>query len=213
MSQSEDRASTAPLEYTNTEIQKEIDDVYTTINEDQGEYDKQLLTLSSGFLAVSLAFIKDIVPLKEAEYLWVLNLSFTLLALCIMLVLFSYQFSIARLFKAKEYWDNQLAGKKDAEFPYGYARHIKLVNRISGILFFLGVSSLVLFVILNLNNQANVSLDRNAGTKDGSNLQVPSSGDTIQRGAHIKAPPPPPPPAAPDPNSGGSGGVNQSGKP
>ncbi len=100
---------------THAEIQKEIDDVYATINEDQAEYDKQLLTLSSGFLAVSLAFIKDIVPLKDAELLWILYLSFILLAFCIVSVLFSYQFSIAGLFKAKEYWDDLLIGKKDAE--------------------------------------------------------------------------------------------------
>lgn len=212
MDQPEVKNAPAPKEPTREEIQKEIDDVYTTINEDQGEYDKQLLTLSSGFLAVSLAFIKDIVPLKEAEYLWVLNLSFILLAFCIMLVLFSYQFSIAGLFKAKEYWDNQLVGKKDIEFPYGYARHIKLVNRISGVLFLMGVSSLVLFVILNLNHEANMLNDR-TGVKDGAYLKTPSNGSSEDRGSHLKAPPPPPPPAAPNPKSGGSGGGNQSGRP
>ncbi len=202
----------SPKEPSDEQIQKEIDDVYATINEDQGEYDKQLLTLSSGFLAVSLAFIKDIVPLKEAEYLWILNSSFVILALCIMLVLFSYQFSIAGLFKAKDYWDGMLAGKKDVKFPYGFASHIKLVNRISGILFLLGVSSLVLFVILNLNREASMSNNRGIAN-DGALIKTPSSGATEDRGSHLKAPSPPPPPAAPGPNSGGSAGSNQSGKP
>jgi hypothetical protein len=175
------------------EIQKNIDEVYTTINENQAEYDKQLLTLSSGFLAVSLAFIKDVVPLKDAELLWILYLAFVLLALCIVTVLFSYQFSIAGLFRAKEYWDSLLAGNKDAKFPYAFARHIRRVNKVSGILFLLGVSSLVLFVILNVNHEANNPIDRNAVTTNGANIKAP-------------------PPATPRPGPG-TGAGNQPGKP
>jgi hypothetical protein len=215
MNQSKENITTTPEEPTHSEIQKEIDEVYSTINEDQGDYDKQLLTLSSGFLAVSLAFIKDIVPLNDAIYLWFLYLSFILLVLCVFSVLFSYQFSIAGLFKAKEYWDNLLVGKKNATFPYIYAHRIGIINRISGSFFFFGVVSLVLFVILNLNHEATMQNNRSA-TKDGAYLKIPSNDNTIEKGAHIKAPPPPPPPAVPPatpiPNSGGGGGSKQSSK-
>jgi hypothetical protein len=193
------------------EIQKEINDVYSTINENQAEYDKQLLTLSSGFLAVSLAFIKDIVPLHSAELLWILYLSFVSLALCIVSVLFSYQFSIAGLFKAKAYWDNMLAGKKDTKFPYTYADRIKVVNKASGILFLLGVSSLVIFVILNLGREATMP-NKWSLTQDGSYIRVPPSGEKVEKGAHIKVPPSPAP-TAPVPSAGtGRGDNNQSGK-
>ena len=35
-------------------------------------YDQSLLTLSSGALALSLAFIKDVVALKDAHHVWML---------------------------------------------------------------------------------------------------------------------------------------------
>ena len=72
MNQPEENKLPTPEDSARAEIQKEIDDVYQTINENQAECDKQILTLSSGFLAVALAFIKDVVPLKEAELLWLL---------------------------------------------------------------------------------------------------------------------------------------------
>jgi hypothetical protein len=134
--------------------QKEIDDTFATINKDQGEYDRQLLTLSSGFLAVSLAFIKDVVPLKDAEFLPILYTAFILLGCCIMLVLFSYQFSISGHLKAKEYWDNRLVGNENAAFPLRHAKFIKWVNWVAGIFFGLGVSSHVIFVILNMYHES-----------------------------------------------------------
>lgn len=216
MNQAKGKKSSTLKSLERAEIQKEIDEVYATINEDQGDYDKQLLTLSSGFLAVSLAFIKDIVPLKDAAHLWILYLSFILLAFCVLSVLFSYQFSIAGLFKAKEYWDKLLIGEKDAKFPYVYAHRIKIVNRISGFFFLLGVSSLVFFVILNLDQEAKMTNDR-ARTNDGAYVKVPSSNVYEERGSYIKAPPAPPPPEAPpaitSQNSGESGGNNQTKKP
>jgi len=209
MNQPEENKLPTPEDSARAEIQKEIDDVYQTINENQAECDKQILTLSSGFLAVALAFIKDVVPLKEAELLWLLYLAFALLVICIFSVLFSYQFSIAGLFKAKEYWDHRLLGK-DTDFPYAYARYIRLVNRISGILFLLGVCSLVLFVILNLNHEANLPSNP-ATAQDGAYSRVPSGSETLETGANIKLPPPPQ--TAPVPSSGGDRGINLPNKP
>src|SRR5215469_12977538 len=53
-------------EPTREQCNKEVDDIFKTIHNDQSEYDKQLLTLSSAFLAASIAFIKDLAPLKQA---------------------------------------------------------------------------------------------------------------------------------------------------
>ena len=105
-------------------------------------------------MAVSLAFIKDVVPLKDAEFLLILYTAFILLGGCILLVLFSYQFSISGHLKAKEYWDNRLAGNENATFPLKHAKLVKYINWIPGILFGLGVSLLVIFVILNLCHEA-----------------------------------------------------------
>ena len=39
------------------------------------KFDNAILTLSTGALGISLAFIKDIVPLKIAQNLWLLKAS------------------------------------------------------------------------------------------------------------------------------------------
>lgn len=171
------------------ECTKEIDDVFKRIGDDQSEYDKQLLALSSGFLAVSLAFIKDVVPLKDAVFLYLLYSSFALLAACIMLVLFSYQFSISGQLKAKEYWENKKNTGKEEAFPYGHATCIKWLNRVSGVLFGIGVLSIVFFVILNISE---AKMGNNRGiAQDGALIKTPSNGG--ERGSLIKAPPKPAP--------------------
>lgn len=184
--------------------QQQIDDAFSTINNDQSECDKQLLTLSSGFLAVSLAFIKDIVRLSDAEVLWSLYVAWILFGLCIMLVLFSYQYSIAGNFKAKLYWEN-LNTNPDMEYPHGHASSIKWLNRVSGVLFCLGVFFLVLFIICNIRKEAAMS----PIALDGSNMRTPQQGDVLQKGSNMKAPPAPPA-VAPKSNVASSG--SQTGK-
>jgi len=183
------------------ECQTEIDDLFKRITADQAEYDKQLLTLSSGFLAVSLAFIKDIVHLPEAQLLFLLYLAFMWFGLCIMLVLFSYQFSISVNLRAKVYWENRQVGR-DSDFPYRRAELVKHLNRISGILFAFGVSCVVTFVIFNLHREAHM-----ARTTDGAYIKTPGNSNPEDRGSLIKAPAKP---AATPPKP--SGGNSQSKK-
>jgi hypothetical protein len=193
------------------ECQKEIDEVFKTINEDQAEYDKQLLTLSSGFLAVSLAFIKDVVPLATAIYLPALYIAFGLFACCILTVLSSFQFSIWGQFKAKRYWENQQAGSIEGKFPFRHAILVIAVNLLSGILFALGVSFLVIFVALNLSKGAAMSNKpmQSSMANDGACMKTPPFRHRVEKGQNIKTPAPAPQ-KAPAPNSGGN---NQPKKP
>lgn len=121
-------------------------------------------------------------PLKDAQSLPLLYWSYALLAFCIILVLFSYQFSIAGHLKAKEYWESKQRGA-DESFPYGHAEFVKWLNRASGILFVLGVSFVVAFVILNLHHEANM-----ARANDGAYIKTPANGNGEERGSLIKAP-------------------------
>jgi hypothetical protein len=189
------------------ECNKEIDDNFKRIDNDQSEYDKQLLTLSSGFLAVSLAFIKDVVPLKDAEYLCLLYSSFALLASCIMLVLFTFQFSISGQLKAKDYWDNRKTGV-DEHFPYWHASCIKWLNRISGVLFGIGVLLIVSFVILNIS-EAKMGSNRGIA-QDGAYIKTPFNSNNEERGSHIKSPAKT---GTTQPKQTGNGTNNQSKKP
>ncbi len=56
----------------------------------QQELDRAVLTLSAGLLGLSLAFIKDVVPLSQAIALWLLYLSWGFSAGAILLTLFSF---------------------------------------------------------------------------------------------------------------------------
>jgi hypothetical protein len=168
---------------------KEIDDLFKRIDNDQSEYDKQLLTLSSGFLAVSLAFIKDVVPLEVAKLLPLLYWSFGLLAACVCLVLFSFQFSIAGQLKAKEYWERRKTNP-DEPFSYGPATTARFINWASGVLFGVGVILSVSFVIYNLHLGA-IMPGKSIRTGDGSYIKTPANGE--ERGSLIKAPAKPAP--------------------
>ena len=74
--------------------ESQIDYHLKVIEGQQSEYDKQLLTLSSAMLGVSLAFIKDVVQLRNAELLFVLYASWAAFGICILGVVFSFQLSI-----------------------------------------------------------------------------------------------------------------------
>jgi hypothetical protein len=68
--------------------------VWADIQSSSDEYDKSILTLSSGGLGLSLAFIKDIVPLREAVVVWLLYCSWAAFTLSILLTVFSFRIGI-----------------------------------------------------------------------------------------------------------------------
>ncbi len=57
-------------------------------------YDKSILTLSSAGLAISLTFLKTVVPLENAEYIWLVQFSWVFFLLSILLSLVAYFISL-----------------------------------------------------------------------------------------------------------------------
>src|ERR1035437_8995153 len=106
----------------------EIECHYKTINDQEAEYDKQLLTLSSAMLGVSLAFIKDVIQLHDAALMAVLYASWVAFGLCILGVLFSFQFSIKVQYGAIAYWQGKKNGEKRPKFPTKFASLVNWVN-------------------------------------------------------------------------------------
>jgi hypothetical protein len=131
------------------ECTKEADATHEAANKDQGEYDKQILTLSTTLLALLIAFIKDIVPLSQAILRGLLYASYLSFATAIVLVLFSFQFSIAGNVKAKEYWDERKTGKRP-DFPYTFSRQVRWLNWSCVLVFVLGVFFSGVFVAINV---------------------------------------------------------------
>jgi len=151
------------------ECTKEKDNAFETLNKDQAEYDKQLLALSSAFLGVSLAFVKDIVPLRDTVHLWEFDVALSLFLACVCVVLGTFQYSIHGHFRLVEYWEKRadyLLAADDAKARISgelarlwiwldrKAVRIRLLNGVSGVLFIMGVVLLVVFVTTNLNWEA-----------------------------------------------------------
>jgi hypothetical protein len=121
-------------------------------------YDKAVLSLSTAFLSVSLAFLKDLVPIHQAEYLGLLYASWWSLALSIILTIVSFlasQRAIEKqLKKAEDYYldDDQSAHRKSRS-----AKVVDWINIATGMLFILGLLLMIGFVSWNLERSVNMS--------------------------------------------------------
>jgi hypothetical protein len=128
----------------------ESDEAYATISKSQEEYDKQLLTLSTGLLAVLIAFIKDVVHLDSSAYRPLLYLGLVSLGLTIVCVIASFQVSIFVLEKVRIHWQEHYNGNTDHEYPDTLARRISYMNWAGGGFFVVGIGFALAFIIVNL---------------------------------------------------------------
>ncbi len=116
------------------------------------QFDRAVLTLSGGGLALSLTFIRNIVSLSEATCKWTLICAWGMFALSIMATLISFissQFAFDRQLKLAEqyYIDNQEEAFKELNKP---ARLTKVINIASAFSFVLAVILLLFFVSSNM---------------------------------------------------------------
>jgi hypothetical protein len=115
------------------------------------EFDKSLLTFASGTLGLSLAFIKDIVPLKEAVALRMLFGSWVAFTLCIVVTIFSFPLSRQAQKRHVEYLYEYYingTGKKDKESIWTKAVHVCAV--LGGLFFLAGLVATVIFAWKNI---------------------------------------------------------------
>lgn len=116
------------------------------------KYDNAILTLSTGILGASLAFIKDIMPLDRAEYIPLLKLSWWLFGAAIVFTLASFAVSQLAIKRQLQY-----AEKYYLEFQEEYFKKInhpalwtEYINYASGGFFIAGIIATVIFVSLNV---------------------------------------------------------------
>ena len=115
-------------------------------------YDKAILAYASGGLGISLAFIKDVVPLSSASCLLLLELSWFSWVLAIVVVVISFQtsqYGIQRhLEKVKKYYlDDDDSALEERNVP---AKLTDIANVVSGVLFLCGITLTTAFVGINL---------------------------------------------------------------
>ena len=122
-------------------------------------YDTSILTLSSALLALSVAFIKDVVaPISSATLLPTLYLSWISFGLAIISTVSSFmiaQWSYKALLKgAKRYYIDE---EPDAfKVSVVVSRRIEVANYINGTMFVLGTTLMLVFVITNFSRLANM---------------------------------------------------------
>jgi hypothetical protein len=114
-------------------------------------FDKALLTFSSGTLALSLAFIKDLIPLAKAVNVTVLFASWAFFLLCIVITILSFRFSIAAMDRQLIFLEKYyLEGNKDFLNPRNsWSKAVNACAITGAVFFFAGLLSTVIFVYSN----------------------------------------------------------------
>jgi hypothetical protein len=128
------------------------------VHQSQRDFDSAILTLSAGLLGLSLAFVKDIVPLAEAIDLPLLYCSWGLSVLAILFTLISFRTS-AQAFDAqlpelcKQYIDPNYAPKTTSQ-----AKITRWLTGFECASFIIAVLLTIAFAIVNVQNSNNTRL-------------------------------------------------------
>lgn len=168
----------------------------TAEQKSQEDFDKTVLSLSGGALAISFIFVKDIVgdqPIRNSIYLlyaWVLW------ALSSFIVLLSFYLSHLALRKAIQQLDGGVIHKETVGGIY--SKIISIINPFGALLFFLGIVSMGFFVYENLSAKeiAVSEKDRHKPQPQPQPEDRPRRDDKggTYSPEHGYIPPPPPPP-------------------
>lgn len=170
------------------------------------EFDRAILTLSAGTLGLSMAFIKDIVPLGQALHLPLLFGSWCCLGAAILLTLSSFVAS-QKAFRHSEkiaylYYIEERREAADAKSIAGlFTRYLTYA---AGLFFIGALLMTLLFTITNVRNRSAILRTSKSEALTVNDKSVPgTTGNDVQKGVEpagmIKVPPPPPvlvPPAS-----------------
>lgn len=115
-------------------------------------YDQSLLTLSSGGLGLSIAFIKDIVPLQYAIWLILLYVSWVAFGLCILTTVISFQVAIATQREHLETCWKFYVDRDDSfrDKQGTYSKRLKWCTIAAGGFFVLALACTIVFAVSNV---------------------------------------------------------------
>jgi len=166
------------------------------------QYDRAVLTLSSGFLALSIAFINQIVDLDKATGLNLLIAAWAFFVVTILFTVISYRTGEKALKHAIDNLDTVL--RKDDEGSLksksGWSTITTVLNWLSAGSFVLAVLLLFYFVSTNLPYDMN----------DEKETATQNTTDTVKKG-EVPVQPPPPPPESPQDSGGSTSSDSESG--
>ena len=118
-------------------------------------YDKAILTLSSAGLAISLTFLKTIVPISSAQYMVLMKISWWSFLASIILSLVAYIVSNAAITREMERAEKYYLEQNESVFskPNIFSVINNWLNKIIGLFFSCAVIMLVVFFTLNVQNK------------------------------------------------------------
>lgn len=149
-------------------------------------FDKSVLTFSSGGLAFSLGFLKDFLPVGSAIAPWTLYVSWGALTAATVVTMVSFLTSAraqeSKLSAARAYY---LEGDSSKLESQGWDRTVVWMNRVSGVCFIAGVVLTTIFVGINLQRAQDMKNSRPGIGQDGlpsPSLQKISNVTDLRRG-------------------------------
>ena len=116
--------------------------------------DKAILSLSSAGLGLSLVFIRNVVKLAEANYVWILHVSWLMFVLAITSTLLSYLFGQHALDRQRDlnekyFLEGDENARQQSSFASGMTRFLSYVSVFT---YIAAVSGTAIFIGLNLEN-------------------------------------------------------------
>jgi TRAP-type C4-dicarboxylate transport system permease small subunit len=122
------------------------------------QFDKYILTLSTGALALSITFLKNIAPVPQTDTIVFLVLSWLCLIICALLTLVSFLTSQKACSIQIEILEkNYLPDEKPVDSKNQMSSFTIWLNRLSIFFFIIGVSLLAIFSIKNINHQTGIT--------------------------------------------------------
>lgn len=167
-------------------------------------YDKQAIYISSGALAISLTFIKNIVPIEYLTCLWLYYCAISFLTISIILGFLAFLISstiIRRNLKVVENLDFEKF-KNDTT--------TNLMNWANGLLIFMGIIMLVIFTSINLSHYKSINTKNHTFMSDkDTKISIPNGDGYVIRSAESPNLPASLQPQ-PQPNTNTGGGASTS---
>lgn len=123
------------------------------------QFDKAILTLAAGALALSITFIHEIAPNPKPFSICFLIIAWVLFCLSLLSTLISFLASQAACRKQRDILDHDIAGKKDFPLTNNAAAWTNGLNYLSISFFIFGIVFLVIFSALNLSRGGEKIMD------------------------------------------------------
>jgi len=157
--------------------------VYDSKSKSEDDFEKYITLIASGALALSLTLIDKIVPIKNAIYLWILVIGWGLFSITLFASLLSHFFSRRYSENTINDIDNELEIDTIIENIDIRNSKIEVFNTISISTIFLGISSIILFITINIYNMNN---DKNKNPKQQPKPLTEEKGRTIPKPSQQK---------------------------